>query len=91
MTEHMSRGMTSEKILELANNPLFPSFYFGTEALKEWEREHRNMYTGECFKYSGPYVVIHKSTDPEHRPDFRVLSVWNPGHVVPHSWDVPVQ
>lgn len=80
--------MTPEEILEIAENPAIPSFVFGSEALKEWTREHRNQFTGECEKYSGYYVVMHLSTAPARLPSFRVLSCWNHGDRVPRYWDI---
>ena len=81
--------MTSEEILERANHPDVPKFIFGSQELSDWNRKHRNPTTGQCENYSGPYVVIHRSLNPQQRPDFRVLSCWNYGAIVPHSWDVP--
>lgn len=79
-----------EDILEIANNPDVPKFLFGSTALDDWTRTHRDLRTGKCKKDSGYYVVIHRSLNPTQRQDFRVLSCWNTGYVVPHSWDVPV-
>lgn len=81
--------MTPENILEVANRPDVPKFVFGSQALAEWNRAHRNMYTHQAMENSGPYVVIHQSLIPG-LPDFRVLSQWNIGDCVPRSRDVPV-
>ncbi len=80
--------MTPERIMEIAERPETPSFLFGSAALEKWTRQHRNSHTGECFKSSVHYVVIHPSLNPEVRDSHRVLSCWNVGEVVPRSWDI---
>lgn len=80
--------MSPEEILEIAENPAVPSFVFGTPQLEEWTRMHRNQFSGICHKNSGFYVVIHPSLKPYTLPSFRVVSRWQYGQVVPHSWDV---
>lgn len=82
--------MNSERILEIANNPEVPKFIFGSPALEEWTRKHRDPLTCEAIDDSGFYVVVHPSLNPRQRPDLRVLSRWRSGGVVPSSWDVPV-
>ncbi|WP_060192683.1 hypothetical protein [Burkholderia ubonensis] len=83
--------MTPERILEIANYPETPKFNFGSEALDDWTRKHRNAMTGECHTHSGWYVVRHRSLNQAQRPDHLVLSCWNMGKRVPLSYDVPRQ
>ncbi|MDD2742030.1 MAG: hypothetical protein PHV02_07145 [Rhodocyclaceae bacterium] len=80
--------MRKEEILAIANNLDVPKFVFGTDALKEWTRQHRNPFTGQCYKDSNFYVVVHRSLNPRIR-GFKILSRWRQGDVVPLSWDVP--
>lgn len=80
--------MSPERILKIAESPEIPTFVFGSEALENWTRKHRNPHTGECFRHSGHYVVIHPSLNPFVLPSFRVLSCWNVGSCLPRSWDV---
>lgn len=81
--------MTPERIVEIANRPDVPKFLFGSKELENWTREHRNPHTGEATKDSGYYVVVHRSLDPDQRPDFRVLTRWDWMQSSPRSWDVP--
>lgn len=80
--------MTPERILELVDAEETPKFVFGSDALAEFARKHRNPRTGQCATYSGWYVVIHPSLKPGEA-DFRVLSCWWEGQIVPTSFDVP--
>lgn len=80
--------MNKERILELANDPDTPKMVFGSQALQDWTNKHRNFHTGQCHTHSGWYVVIHRSLTNRHQ-DFRVLSCWNVGCVVPLAYDVP--
>lgn len=80
--------MSPLEILDVAEQPDVPSFIFGSEALADWTRKHVSPHTGECFKHSGFYVIIHPSLNPSQLPSFRVLSCWNVGDRVPRSWDV---
>lgn len=83
--------MSPDVILELANSPDVPKFIFGSPELEEFTRQIRNPYTGVATKDSSFYVVIHRSLNPQQRPDFRVLSRWSWGAVTPYSWDVPAK
>ena len=81
-------NMTDDQILAIANDPKTPCFLFGSNELDEWTRKHRNQHTGQCHTSSDWYVVYHRSLRPG-QPDFRVLSMWKMGQVVPFSFDVP--
>ena len=81
--------MSPEDILRRVNHPDIPKFVFGSKELAAWTGDHRNPQNCKCEKYSGPYLVIHRSLNPAKQPDFRVLSCWNVGYNAPHSWDVP--
>jgi len=83
--------MSPERVLEIANAPDVPKFVFGSQKLDEWTRKHRNARTSVATEDSGFYVVVHRSLNPAQRPDFRVLSRWEWGRVVPRSWDVPAR
>ena len=81
--------MDAARILAIARDPHVPTFLFGSTALADWTREHKNPHTGEALQDSGFYVVVHRSMDSARRPDFRVLSRWHWGQRVPQSWDIP--
>jgi hypothetical protein len=76
--------MNLTDILQIANAPSTPHFYFGSEQLDEWNAQH--LYQGKAHAFSNWYVVIHTSN---HGPDFRVLSCWRFGQCTPHCHDVP--
>lgn len=80
--------MTPQRIMQIAESPETPSFMFGSPELDAWTRQHRNLHTGQCVNSSGYYVVIHPSLDIARKESFRVLSCWNYGYSVPHSWDL---
>ena len=80
--------MSPADVLEIADHPETPSFLFGSEALADWNRGHRNPHTGECVRNSGFYVVIHPSLAPGVLPSFRVLSAWRTWQRLPDAWDI---
>ena len=76
--------MTPNEVMQIANAPSTPKFYFGSAQLAKWNAQH--LHQGRAHCYSGLYVVIHRS---QHGPDFRVLSCWSYGQNTPHCHDVP--